>query len=96
VLQPLGVLGGTIAKKRVNSCEPHIPGRRKIVPLDFESVEEIEDVLWTEIVNIQLRHGASFLGGDETKEQHERVAVAVDGVRTRAAHAREVITQEAA
>ena len=58
-------------------------------------LKEIQHLLRTEILDIQIAHRSPSLCGNETQQQDERVTVALDGVWTGPAYARKMIRKEA-
>ena len=56
LLKSVRMLRRTVPEEGVNRCQPHVASGGKIVPLDLKVVQEVEHVLRTEILEIQLGH----------------------------------------
>ncbi len=66
----------------MNRGEAHVSGRWRIAPLQFKVVKEIQHLLGTEVLKIQISHRPPSLCSYELQQQHEGITVALYSLRT--------------
>jgi hypothetical protein len=96
LLKSIGVAGGDVAEERVDGGETDVAGPRAILAFGLQMVEEVQDLAWAEMIDVDLRHPASAAGSNEAEEEDQAVAVALHGVRAEAAYPRQVVGEEIA
>lgn len=85
-----------VAGEGMDGGEPGVARRDTVASVDLEVVEEGEDVVGSQIEEVQSDDGPSMTHGEETQEDGERVAVAEDCVGTHASDPGQVVGEEAA
>jgi hypothetical protein len=94
-LEVLRMTRGGVACEGVDGGETGVPRRCAVVSVGLEVVEELEDGINPEVAEVESDDRALATLGDKSQKEHERVAVAADGVRTHAADPGQVIGEEA-
>ena len=84
-----------VAREGVDGGETGVARRSAVVSVGFEVVEEREDVVNTEVVEIEIDDRALATRCDESQKEYERVPVAAHGVWAHAADPGQVIGEEA-
>jgi hypothetical protein len=87
-------IGRNDAKERADGGEPDVAGGDAALPLDLKVLEEGEHRRRIEVDECEVGDLLAGAVRCEAEQQLERVAVAVDRVRARAALAHEVVGEE--
>jgi hypothetical protein len=62
--------------------QARIPGRHAVLSVDFEMIQERQDVFSAHLLDLQIDYGTEMVGGEKPQQQDKRVAVTQQGSRT--------------
>jgi hypothetical protein len=85
---------GSVAGKRVEGGETGVAGGSAVSPVRLKVIEEHYHPVGVEISEVELKDEPLPMHSDEAQEEHERVAVAEDGVRAHTTDTRQMLDEE--